>query len=435
MKTLTGILGMGLSGSAALSFLEAKDEKIIIYDDKLEPNEKQKKYWKNYINWDWKKISRIIISPGIKLYGQNKHPAIKLAEENNVKLINEIELFFEQKPKSKIIGITGTNGKSTLVSLIAHILTENNIQNTLCGNFGYPVCLVDSTKDEKVIIIELSSYQLLSIPNLKVDFGVITNISKDHLDFHGNFNSYLNAKLRLIDSLKENGTLIINHFDQFLRDKIFKRIEKPFNNFKIINTKGIRYKSSHIVGNHNFVLLEIAYLIAKKLGIKETSIKSSISNFKPLSHRMEIIYISKFFNIINDSKATNGNSASAALRSFKNIHWIAGGLAKEDGLGEAVNYLKEVEAIYLFGSSKKTFKKQLIKSSFSKKIFEYNDLKELIDSLFVKIKKSKSYPLTILFSPAAASFDQYKNFEERGESFKTIISQITPKIKNDTFSF
>ena len=176
MRDLTGILGLGISGLAAFELLKKQNKNIVVFDDKIKPNLKLKKYWKNYLSWDWNNLSRIIISPGIKISGKNKHPIVKLAENHKVKLQNEIELYFEQKPKSIIIGITGTNGKSTLASLISHILSENKIKNIICGNFGNPACLVNPS-DKNIVIVELSSYQLLSIPSLKIDIGIITNIS------------------------------------------------------------------------------------------------------------------------------------------------------------------------------------------------------------------------------------------------------------------
>ena len=416
MKNLTGIIGLGISGLAAFEFLLMKKKNVVIFDDKLKPNLKLKKYWKNYYFWDWDKLSRIIISPGIKISGENRHPIVKFAEKYKVALHNEIELYFEQKPKSIIIGITGTNGKSTLASLISHILSENKIKNVICGNFGNPACSVNpSIKD--IVIIELSSYQLLSIPSLKLDFGVITNISNDHLDYHGDFDNYLNAKLRLTESIKDNGYLVINHTDIFLRNKIKQKL-KYINDIKCLNTSGEKIKSKNLIGEHNKILFEIALLISEKIGVEKSLIKSSIFNFSPLPHRMEVIYKSSYLQIINDSKATNGESTSAALKSYQNIHWIAGGLEKNDGLGKAKKHLQKVEAIYLFGSSQKRFYKQLKEINFKNKIYLSNNLKELIKYLFNKISKIKNKKVTILFSPAAASFDEYKNFEERGTIFK-----------------
>ena len=424
MRNLTGILGLGISGLAAFEFLRKKNKNVVVFDDELKPNLKIKKYWKNYCNWDWGKLKRVIISPGIKISGENRHPIVKLAEDYKVQLHNETELYFEQKPKSTIIGITGTNGKSTLASLISHVLLENKIKNIVCGNFGNPTCLVNPS-EKNVVIIELSSYQLLSIPSLKLDFGVITNISNDHLDYHGNFDSYLNAKLRLIETIRDDGNLVINHNDIFLKNKITQKL-KNINNINVLNTCGKEIKCPNLLGEHNKILFEISFLITEKIGVKRQSIKSSILNFVPLPHRMEVVYKSNYLEIINDSKATNGESTSAALKSYQNIHWIAGGLEKKDGLGKAVKHLQKVEVIYLFGTSQKRFYNQLKETNFKRQIFLFNNLKELITYLFTKLSKVKNNKVTVLFSPAAASFDEYKNFEERGDIFK---KEVLKKIK------
>ena len=416
MRDLTGILGLGISGLAALEYLRKKNKDVVIFDDKLKPNLKIKKYWRNYYSWDWNRLRRIIISPGIKISGKNRHPIVKLAENYKIELHNEIELYFEHDPKSIIIGITGTNGKSTLASLISHVLSENKIENTVCGNFGNPACLVNPN-DKNVVIVELSSYQLLSIPSLKIDFGIITNISNDHLDYHGDFDSYLNAKLRLVEAIRDDGYLVINHKDIFLKNKIKHKL-KNIDNVNVLNTCGKDITCNNLLGEHNKILFEISFLISEKIGIKKSLIKSSIFNFAPLPHRMEVIYKSSYLEIINDSKATNGESASAALKSYENIHWIAGGLEKKDGLGKAVKNLQKVEAIYLFGSSQKRFYKQIKETNFKRQIFLFKNLKELTIYLFSKISKIKNNNITILFSPAAASFDEYKNFEERGDMFK-----------------
>ena len=254
----------------------------------------------------------------------------------------------------------------------------------------------------------------------------ILEISNDHIDYHGNFDAYLNAKLRLIDAIKDDGCLIVNHKDVFLKNKIKQKL-RNIDDINVINTYGKEIKCNNLLGEHNKILFEISFLISKKIGVKTSSIKSSIFNFVPLPHRMEVVYKSSYLEIINDSKATNGESASAALKSYQNIHWIAGGLEKKDGLGKAIKHLQQVEAIYLFGSSQKRFYKQIKENNFTRQIFLFNNLKELIIYIFSKISKIKNKKLTILFSPAAASFDEYKNFEERGEIFK---KEVFEKLKS-----
>ncbi len=412
---------MGISGVAALKYFKYKNKKLFIYDDNITPNKNLRIFWKNYLNWDWRNLDKIIISPGIPISGKNKHPIVDLAKKFKIRLVNEIELLFDNNPKAKIVGITGTNGKSTLVSLISHILTGNKISNVIAGNFGNPACLIKDPGKNGVIILELSSYQLNSIPSLKIDFCSILNISNDHIDYHNNFNSYLNSKLKLIRAIKDNGKIIINKNQIFLMEKIKNFIKKNQTKAEIIYTKNVKINSKVIFGKHNLELFEIALIICKNLSIHEKEIKKAISNFQPLPHRMETIYKKKGITIINDSKATNGNSTSVALKTFKNIYWIAGGLKKKDGLGESLNYLTNVKQIHLIGSSKDFFQKQLIKINFKNPVYTYVNLEDAINKILDEVKQKKFKKYTILFSPAAASFDEFKNFEHRGKVFKQMI--------------
>ncbi len=426
-KNIFGILGIGISGLAAFKFLKKKKAEIYIYDDNKTPNSDLKEYWKHYSKWNWTDLEKIVISPGIPISGKNIHPVIYLAKLHKIRLINEIEFLFDKKPKAKIIGITGTNGKSTLVSLISHILKQNNIPNVVCGNFGNPACLIDDPGKKGVIILELSSYQLKSIPSLKVDFCSIINISIDHIDYHGSFKSYLNSKLELLKAVNRHGIIIINNNDEFLRKKIHAFIKKNQIQTKIIYTENFEIKSNYIFGKHNSELFEIANKICKNLGLSDTKIEKAILSSQPLPHRMETIFKKDKLIIINDSKATNGNSSSAALKTFKNIYWIAGGLKKKDGLGESLKHLVNVRKIYLVGSSKKFFLNQLEKINFKYPIYKFDKLEFAIDQILKDIKINKNIDQTILFSPAAASFDEYENFEKRGLIFKSIILK---KIRN-----
>ena len=186
-----GILGAGLSGIAAAKILSNSKANIFVFDDKKnKPKFIRKKSWKNYSLWPWETLTALVVSPRIPINSKNKHLAIRLAIENKVKIINEIDLFFETKPKAKIIGITGTNGKSTTVALLFHILKFNKIKCVIGGNYGFPACEIKDPGKQGIIILELSSYQLDSAKKLSLDLATITNITKDHLDYHETFKKY-----------------------------------------------------------------------------------------------------------------------------------------------------------------------------------------------------------------------------------------------------
>ena len=421
-----GILGAGKSGLAAAKVLINSNANIFIFDDHYpRPLSIKKSNWKNYKLWPWKNLISIVVSPSIPTNNRLKHEAIELAIKHKVKIINEIDLFFETQPTAKIVGITGTNGKSTTVSLLHHILNFNKIRCEIGGNFGYPACLINDPGHEGVIILELSSYQLDGIKKLKLDIASIINITPDHIDFHETFDKYISSKLKILSCLNINGILVVNKNDEFLKKIIqyqkntsIKLLEADKSSVdEFIND------NNYLKGNHNSINASIAVTIAKKLNIQEFQIKLAIESFVGLPHRMEPIYVSKKFTIINDSKSTNGESTSAALSSFDNIFWIAGGEPKSDGIGQAKKYLKKVNEVFLIGKSTSYFENEIRKHAPKLKVSISFTLDQAIQDAIECSNRSKLNDCVILFSPSAASFDQFKNYEDRGNYLKKIIKQ------------
>ena len=421
-----GILGAGKSGLAAAKILINSNANIFVFDDHYpRPTSIKKPNWKNYKLWPWKNLISIVVSPSIPTNNRLKHEAIELAIKHKVKIINEIDLFFETQPTAKIVGITGTNGKSTTVSLLHHILNLNKIRCEIGGNFGYPACLINDPGHEGVIILELSSYQLDGIKKLKLDIASIINISPDHIDFHETFDKYISSKLKILSCLNINGVLVFNKSDEFLKEiiqsqkntsiKLLEADESSVDEF--IND------NNYLKGTHNSINTSIAITIAKRLNIQESQIKSAIESFVGLPHRMEPIYVSKKFTIINDSKSTNGESTSAALSSFDNIFWIAGGEPKSDGIGQAKKYLKKVNEVFLIGKSTNYFENEIIKHAPKLKVSISFTLDKAIQDAIECANRSKLNDCIILFSPSAASFDQFKNYEDRGNYLKKIVKQ------------
>ena len=421
-----GILGLGLSGLAAARVLLNSKANIFVFDDKKEkPSIIKKSNWINYNYWPWESIKTLVVSPGIPINNKEKHNAIKLAIDNKVKIINDIDLFVEIYPKAKIIGITGTNGKSTTAALLFHILKFNKIKSVICGNFGIPACSINDPGENGVIILELSSYQLDGAKSLSLDIATIINITPDHLDYHETFDRYVSSKLKIINFLKRNGIFIYDKSNKLL-NKIIDA--NKYNSLKFLSVNGKEAKdfindNNYLKGNHNAINASIAISIAKKLNINDNKIELAIKRFEGLSHRMEPLYISSNFKIINDSKSTNGESTAAALKSFSNIFWIVGGKPKNDGIGQAKNFLDKVVEVFLIGNSTKYFSEEILK--FNENIL-INECITLEKATILAIKKSKMSKLknyVILLSPSAASFDQFKSFEDRGNQFKKIISQ------------
>ena len=421
-----GILGAGLSGIAAAKILVSSKANIYIFDDKKDkPDFINDNCWKNYKLWPWEALAALVVSPGIPINAKNKHLAIELAIKNKITIINEIDLFFQSKPKAKIIGITGTNGKSTTVALLFHILKSNKIKCVIGGNYGFPACEIKDPGKNGIIILELSSYQLDGAKELRLDLATITNITKDHLDYHETFENYKFSKLKIINSLKENGTFFLDAHNKLLNEIVTEKNFKSINIIKIKKDKNYNYinDNDYLQGAHNASNSSIAISIAKHLNINLKKISFAINNFKGLPHRMEPLYTSDRIKIINDSKSTNGESTAAALNSFENIFWIAGGQPKSDGIGEAKNFLDKVKEVFLIGKSTDYFCKEISKF---KKDLQINNCLTLENATKLALKKAAMSNLqnyVILLSPSAASFDQYINFEDRGNKFKEIVNQ------------
>ena len=265
-----GILGAGLSGMAAAKILSNSKANIFVFDDKKDkPDFIRKKSWKNYNLWPWKTLTALVVSPGIPINAKNKHLAIQYAIKNKVKIINEIDLFFETKPEAKIIGITGTNGKSTTVALLFHILKFNKIKCVIGGNYGFPACEIKDPGKHGIIILELSSYQLDGAKKLSLDLATITNITKDHLDYHETFKKYKLSKLKILNFLKENGTFILDADNKLLNEMVNKKKFKSKNIIKITKDKTYNYvnDNDYLQGAHNASNCSLAVSIAKHLNI------------------------------------------------------------------------------------------------------------------------------------------------------------------------
>ena len=420
-----GILGLGISGLAAAKVLLNSNANIFAFDDlKEQPPTLPKSTWMNYQKWPWLELYALVVSPGIPISKDIKHKAIQLALKHNVKIINDIDLFIETKPKAKIVGITGTDGKSTTVALLHHILKFNKIKCVIGGNFGFPACEIIDPGDHGVIILELSSYQLDGASKLTLNLASIINITPDHMDYHENFETYISCKLKILDFLNKNGLLILNKNNKLL-GKITN--QEKYKRINIHKTEAINYKdfinnNSSLEGDHNLINASIAISLAKNLNISDDKIRLSVKTFKGLPHRMEILYSSEKIKIINDSKSTNGESTAAALSSFYNVFWILGGQPKIDGIGKAKDYLDRVVESFIIGESYDFFAKQISKYSKKIRLNKCTTLKNATELAINKAQKSNLKKLVILLSPSAASFDQFENFEERGNTFKEIIN-------------
>ena len=408
------VYGLGKSGLSVLKFLK-KDNEITTHDDKIQvDNKKITKITKI-------KFDHIIISPGIDI---NKCKLSKFLKNNSQKIYTDLDIFYNHHKENNKITITGTNGKSTTAKILYEALKDQKVDVRLVGNIGNPVLLEKKVTNKTVFVIEASSYQLEYSKLFKSNIALILNISPDHLERHKTINKYVSAKFKLVKNQSKNDFAILNIKNFYIKKELKSKKFLP----KIIKIKNSidgnflkKINNEYFNTDGNKENLKFIIEVAKILKLKKNSLLKTLKKFKGLKYRQEIIFQSKKLTIINDSKATTFSSSVSLLKSLTNVHWIVGGQAKKgDKLLLSKKNCKNIK-VYVFGTKKKFFTSKL------KKLMEYEsflDLKSLIKKLFVEIKSKKNLGhTTILFSPSAASFDNFKNFEKRGEYFNQLIKK------------
>ena len=417
------IYGLGKSGLSAFKLLKKKNQ-IFLYDDK---NVKSKniEIKKNLISYEKiikKNVDYIIISPGIDI---NQCKLSKFLKKNLKKVYNDLDIFFSLYGKNKNITITGTNGKSTTAQILYEVLREQKIDVRLVGNIGNPILLEKNITNKTVFIIEASSYQLEYSKFFKSNIAVILNISPDHLERHKTLKNYVRAKFRLIKNQTKTDYAILNTNNHYIKQQliIHRFLPKIIKVNKQVKSRILKkINNSYFMSDGNKENLSFIFEIAKILKIKKEKLFKVLNKFKGLKYRQQIIFQSKKLTIINDSKATSFSSSASILKSMVNVYWVVGGLAKKkDKFLLSKNNCKNFKA-YIFGRDKIFFMNKL------KNIMKYEsfeNLKSLIKKIFLDINNNKNKNhKTILFSPAAASFDSFKNFEERGKYFNNLIKKI-----------
>tara|TARA_B110000037_G_scaffold219048_1_gene283357 strand:- start:1068 stop:2339 length:1272 start_codon:yes stop_codon:yes gene_type:complete len=405
------IYGLGKSGLSTFKFLK-RDNQIIKYDDK--------------INSDIKKIKKIrfdyiIISPGINIH---KCSLSKFLKNNSKKIFTDLDIFYNNHKKNYKITITGTNGKSTTAKILYEVLKDQKIDVRLVGNIGNPVLLEKKITNKTVFVIEASSYQLEYSKLFKSNISLILNISPDHLERHKTISGYVAAKFKLVKNQSKKDLAILNtenfYINRELKSKNFLpkiiKIEKKIDDIFLKKIDNQYFNTEGNRENLKFILE-----VTKILKLKKKFLIKTLKRFKGLKYRQEKIFHSKKLTIINDSKATTFSSSVSILKSLNNVHWIVGGQAKKgDKLLLSKKDCRNFKA-YIFGSNKNLFVSKI------KKLMEYEtflNLKSLIKKLSLEIKsENKKIHKTILFSPSAASFDNFKNFEERGKYFNQLIKK------------
>ncbi len=420
------IYGAGRTGLSCLNFLK-KNNKTFLYDDNYINFESKliKNFFINKKSIKQKKFDYIILSPGIN---DKKCNLKNFLKKNKKNIITDMDIFYMHYPNNKTITITGTNGKSTTTSLLSKIIKSHKLDCRLCGNIGNPILSEKNISKKTIFVIEASSYQISYSKIFRTNFAAILNISPDHIERHGSFKNYVRAKFKLITNQSKNDYCFLNKQDVYINreiknNKIYSKIFKI--NLKLINIYKKKITNNYFNTPGNLENLSFIFAICKKLKLSNTKIIKKINSFKGLKYRQEIVYRKNNINFINDSKSTSFASSVNILKSSRLIYWLVGGQGK---IGDKFNLkkrdCKNIRA-YIYGKNKnffiKKFKKKLLYKCFR------NLNSAFINTLIDANKESDNINKTVLFSPSAASFDNFKNFEERGDYFNFLLKKYRVK--------
>jgi len=415
------IYGLGKSGISSYKFLKNK-AKVYLFDD--DPKKKIKHQTKQWIS-DINKISKnkfdiIIISPGIDILNCKLS---KFLKKNKSKIFTDLDVFYSFN-KNKSITITGTNGKSTTAKILNDILLDQNYDCRLIGNIGNPALSEKKITKNTVFVIEASSYQLDYSQLFTSKYSVILNISSDHIERHRNLKNYIDAKFKLLDSQSRDSIAFVKKNDLLINRKLKSKKYYP----KIIRVdlkkanKIIKQlKNKYFLSSGNLENLSFVLKISETLKLNSKKIIKTLNRFKGLKYRQQIIYENKNLTIINDSKSTSFASSENLLKNLKNVYWILGGIPKKgDQLNLSKKHCKNFKT-FIFGNNYKEFKKN-IKDKITLTHSKY--LKDILNEIFFDLKNKNLKKNIILFSPAGASFDSFKNFEYRGKYFNQLIKKF-----------
>ena len=409
------IYGLGKSGISSFRFLRNKAD-IYLFDDLKNTHPKQISKLKLLKI----KFDIIIISPGINIFNCKLSKFLKL---NKKKIYTDLDVFFTFF-KNKCITITGTNGKSTTAKILYEVLKDQKKDVRLIGNIGNPPLNEKKISKNTIFVIEASSYQLDYSQLFSSKYSIILNIKPDHLERHKTLQNYVDAKFKLLDSQSKSCLAFVKSDDVLISRKLKTKkfnckivkvnTKKNYNDFLEINNK-------YFLTDSNRENLSFIIELAKKLKLKNYLLQKTIKNFKGLKYRQQIIIQKKYLTIINDSKSTSFSSSAGILKKDSNILWLLGGIYKKgDKLELKKKDLSNVTA-FIYGENKNLFIKQLRSKV---KFKNYINLEDAVKNVFSIIKTKRSIKYTILFSPCAASFDSFKNFEERGLYFNRLVKRF-----------
>ncbi len=446
------VFGLGRSGITAARALEAGGALPVLWDDGVSGRMQAEAEGFNLEDLtvaDWSSFDALVISPGAPLTHPRPHWTVDKAHEAGVPVIGDIELFaraldaLPQAERPRVVAITGTNGKSTTTALIASVLKRAGLKVHMGGNIGIGVLALPKPTHKAVYVIEVSSYQLDLTTSFKPDVAILTNVSPDHLDRHGGMEGYVKAKTRLFQAMSDQCLALIGVDEDWgqgvadllnlrgLRVETVKTSNAPIQGHGLLAWPGhlsVRdveidlSTARSLPGRHNAQNAAMAYATARELGLSHQQALDGILNFPGLAHRMEAVALLGTVRFINDSKGTNADAAYQALASYPTSYWIAGGVAKEGGIELLRPLFGHVAKAYLIGQAAEDFAATL------------SDVPHVIAGTMERAVAMAAADAAaaggeqvVLLSPACASFDQFPDFEVRGEAFRAAVLGLGAK--------
>ncbi len=441
-----GLFGLGSSGLAAAAALRDSGASVLAWDDVpaqrraaaaagigvCEPS-----------GWDWPALDALVLSPGVPLTHPQPHPVVMSARRAACPVIGDIELLGEAAPEARMVGITGTNGKSTTTALIGHLLANAGRSVAVGGNLGPPALSLPALGPAGIYVLECSSFQLDLIEETRFDTAVLLNISPDHLDRHGDLAGYVAAKRRIFRGRPGGGQVAVVGTDDeaccavladletcggwtlipvgvgrkiaggvSVLDSVLYEDEAPVADLAGIDT---------LPGPHNQQNAAAAFAAARSLGLSRAETAAALASYPGLPHRQETVAVIGGVRYVNDSKATNGESCRHALACYRPVYWIAGGRAKADGLSAALPELDRVRRAYLIGEAEAAFAEEIGGRA---PVERCGDLARALAAAHRDARRERLPGATVLLSPACASFDQWPSFAARGDAFRAAVRRL-----------
>ncbi len=450
------VFGLGKSGISAALALQAGGAEVSAWDDdplRRTMAEDLGVTLNDLYRTEWDAFTSLVLSPGVPLTHPAPHPLVARALITRIEIVGDMELFARSRPPGRVVGVTGTNGKSTTSALVTHLLQAAGREVQLGGNIGVPVLDLEVGSDDGIYVLELSSFQLDLIRSLVSDVAVLLNIAPDHIERHGDFPNYIASKTRIFTRRASSQTAIIG-----VDDDICRRIHSelagrrgrsvvPVSAQRFIR-RGVRIDDGVLIddldgqaveiadlaslpslrGVHNMQNAAAAHAVIRTLGVDGRDVADAFATFSGLAHRQEVVTEFKRVTFVNDSKATNAESAARGLSCFENIYWIAGGRAKDGGIATLSAHFPRMVHAFLIGEAAGALAQTL---DGQVPYTNCGDLGRAVAEATKQALEDRRAGAVVLLSPACASFDQFSSFEERGNRFRELVLAET-KSRADT---